>query len=480
MLFDTFTFFVFLLLVFLAYWGLPSRFERGRNAILLASSYFFYGWWDYRFLSLIVLSSLIDFCVALAIFGTGHHRKRLRKALLGLSVATNLGLLGVFKYFNFFVSQFAELLTQVGLNPNLPFLKVALPVGISFYTFQTLSYTIDVYRREMEPTRSVLSFFAYVSFFPQLVAGPIERARNLLPQFSFPRKFDRAKATQGLILVLWGLFKKIVVADSCGTIANEVFGAYETMDSSSLVLGVIYFAFQIYGDFSGYSDIALGVAALFGFSLMRNFAYPYFSRDIAEFWRRWHISLSTWFRDYLYIPLGGSRVGPFRSVSNVLTVFVVSGLWHGANWTFLAWGALNGIYFIPLLLSGTNRQNLGIVADGRLLPNWKEAFAMSLTFSLTCLAWVFFRASSVDEAVSYLTRMLSMNTLNLPSAHLLSSLPAVAALVTFEWIRRKESNPLYFPGAPRWLQWSSLYVVLGLVIFFYGTRARAQFIYFQF
>jgi D-alanyl-lipoteichoic acid acyltransferase DltB (MBOAT superfamily) len=319
----------------------------------------------------------------------------------------NLGFLGVFKYYNFFLDNFIAAFSLLGGELNATSLNIILPVGISFYTFQTLSYTIDVYRKKLEPTTDIVAFSAFVCFFPQLVAGPIERATNLLPQFFRKRNFEYGKATDGLRQILWGLFKKVVIADNCAEYANLIFDNPADYSGSTLVIGALFFTFQIYGDFSGYSDIAIGTARLFGFDLMKNFAYPYFSRDIAEFWRRWHISLSTWFRDYLYIPLGGSRGGVGMKVRNTFIIFIVSGFWHGANWTFIVWGALNAIYFLPLLLLGKNRENLGIAAEGRLVPNTKEIFQIGLTFSLTVLAWVFFRAKCVGDAWIYLRGIFS-------------------------------------------------------------------------
>jgi D-alanyl-lipoteichoic acid acyltransferase DltB (MBOAT superfamily) len=328
--------------------------------------------------------------------------ERKRKILLWTSVFVNLGFLGVFKYFNFFVDNFVEAFSFFGYNIPNTSLNIILPVGISFYTFQTLSYTIDVYRKQLQPTKDFIAFTAFVSFFPQLVAGPIERATNLLPQFYKKRTFEYAQAADGMRQILWGLFKKVVIADNCAQLANEIFNNSESYGGTSLILGALMFTFQIYGDFSGYSDIAIGTARLFGFKLMKNFAFPYFSRDIAEFWRRWHISLSTWFRDYLYIPLGGSRGGTVMKVRNTFIIFVVSGFWHGANWTFIVWGALNAIYFLPLLLRDKNRVHTGDIAANRLLPSLKELKGMLITFGLTVLAWVFFRAENIGHALQYL------------------------------------------------------------------------------
>ncbi|MCA9064724.1 MAG: MBOAT family protein, partial [Planctomycetaceae bacterium] len=389
MLFNSVDFAVFLPVTFLLYWSLAGRSLRLQNAFVTLISYVFYGWWDPRFLFLIAFSTLVDYLAGLGLARTDSPR--LRRLLLWTSLIVNLGFLGFFKYFNFFADSFVSAFSLLGRPLSTHSLQIVLPVGISFYTLQTLSYTIDVYRRRLEPTRDLLAFSAFVSFFPQLVAGPIERATHLLPQFYQPRQFHYATAVDGLRQILWGLFTKIVIADNCAVWANTIFNHSDQYAGSTLALGAFFFAFQIYGDFSGYSNIAIGTSRLFGFDLMRNFAFPYFSRDMAEFWRRWHISLSTWFRDYVYIPLGGSRCNPVRSVRNVFIVFLISGLWHGANWTFIVWGALNAAYFLPLLLLRRNRNHLETVAQGKLLPTLSEAVRMVTTFSLVVFAWIFFR-----------------------------------------------------------------------------------------
>ncbi len=357
MLFNSIEFAIFLPIVFILYWFVTNKNLKLQNILLVLASYVFYGWWDWRFLSLIVFSSFVDYSVGVALSKTTLVRKR--KALLWTSILINLGFLGFFKYFNFFAESFADAFTLFGRHMETSRLEILLPVGISFYTFQTLSYSIDVYKRKLEPTKDVVAFFAFVSFFPQLVAGPIERATNLLPQFYKKRHFVYARAVDGMRQILWGLFKKMVIADNCAEYANQIFNNYEDYSGSTLFLGALFFTFQIYGDFSGYSDIAIGTSRLFGFNLMQNFAFPYFSRDIAEFWRRWHISLSTWFRDYLYIPLGGSRGGTWMKVRNTFIIFIVSGFWHGANWTFIIWGFLNALYFLPLLIMKKNRVHTG-------------------------------------------------------------------------------------------------------------------------
>ena len=400
MLFNSIEFSIFLPIVFALYWLIGQEQIKLQNILLLAASYLFYGWWDWRFLSLIAFSSILDFSIGQRMAVSENQRQR--KFLLTLSLCVNLGFLGFFKYFNFFTESFAAAFTWFGHPIEATRLDIILPVGISFYTFQTLSYTIDIYRKQLQPANNLIDFLTFVSFFPQLVAGPIERATNLLPQFSKERHFDLEKAIDGMRQILWGLFKKVVVADNCAIWVNDIFANYGDYSGSTLLLGAILFAFQIYCDFSGYSDIAIGVARLFGFNLMRNFAFPYFSRDIAEFWRRWHISLSTWFRDYLYIPLGGSRGGTSMKVRNTFAIFLVSGFWHGASWTFLVWGLLNALYFLPLLLLKQNRKNTNTVAENSWLPSPRECVQMGITFFITVIAWVFFRAENLTDAFLYL------------------------------------------------------------------------------
>jgi alginate O-acetyltransferase complex protein AlgI len=482
MLFSSIEFAVFLPLVFLFYWLIPAKYLTTQNLFLLVTSYIFYGWWDWRFLGLIVFSSGVDFFIGIALGYTEEERKR--KTLLFISIAVNLGFLGVFKYYNFFADSFAESFTLLGVPINASRLSIILPVGISFYTFQTMSYTIDVYRRQLVPTSKIIDFFAFVSFFPQLVAGPIERARNLLPQFYKARKFDKGKAVDGLRQILWGLFKKVVIADNCAKFANIIFNDYQNLPGSTLFLGAVFFTFQIYGDFSGYSDIAIGTSRLFGFNLEKNFAMPYFSRDIAEFWRRWHISLSTWFRDYLYIPLGGSRGGTWTKVRNTFIIFIVSGLWHGANWTFIVWGALNAIYFLPLLLFDKNRANLGVVAQNSSLPSLREFLRMSLTFCLTVLAWVFFRSDSLAQAFSILNGIFSKSFFSFPYFPGISlAIPTVILLMLFlivEWLGRRNKYAIEVFGFTwkRTFRWTFYYSVIFVILLFGGEEQ--QFIYFQF
>ncbi|MBP7563520.1 MAG: MBOAT family protein [Candidatus Cloacimonetes bacterium] len=481
MLFNSFEFAVFLPLVFILYWFVFNKNLKIQNAFLLGVSYVFYGWWDWRFLSLIFISSLVDFQIGKCfshIQKPGH-----RKILLGISILVNLGILGFFKYFNFFAESFVSAFSLFGKSFEISRLELLLPVGISFYTFQTMSYTIDVYFKKMKGTHDFIQFFAYVSFFPQLVAGPIERAVHLLPQFEIKRVFDIYKAKEGLRQILWGLIKKVVIADNCAEYANQIFSQYSQHNAATLALGALFFAFQIYGDFSGYSDIATGSAKLFGFRLMQNFSFPYFSRDISEFWRRWHISLSTWFRDYLYIPLGGSRCSKLKQIRNTFIIFIVSGFWHGANWTFLMWGAVHALYFIPLLLLGRNRKHLDIVASQKLLPDLKESVKIVFTFLLTCIAWIFFRAESLKDAFLYIGRLISFDIFSKPdmlSAKMLLILLFILIFMMIEWIGRHHDFALQNMKkiSNRKLRWSMYYgMILALFIF---SGNQQQFIYFQF
>lgn len=483
MLFNSLDFAVFLPIVFVLYWFVTNRNLRLQNLLVVVASYIFYGWWDWRFLSLILFSTFVDYIVGLGL--ARNEKVKVRKLLLLTSIVVNLGFLGFFKYYNFFLDNFVQAFSLFGATLNTNSLNIILPVGISFYTFQTLSYSIDVYRRKLEPTRDFIAFSAFVSFFPQLVAGPIERATNLLPQFYRKRSFDYSQAIDGLRQVLWGLFKKIVIADSCAEYANMIFNNSADYSGSTLVLGAIFFAFQIYGDFSGYSDIAIGTARLFGFNLMRNFAFPYFSRDIAEFWRRWHISLSTWFRDYLYIPLGGSKGGLGMKIRNTFIIFIVSGFWHGANWTFIVWGALNALYFLPLLLTQKNRNHIDIVAKGRWLPTIGESIRILVTFGLTLLAWIFFRANDLNHASQYIGGIFTQPLISVPkdiyTKSLVRTLVLIGVFLFIEWMGRERKYALELIGL-RWnriIRWSFYSLILFSVFMFIKTK-ETPFIYFQF
>ncbi len=483
MLFNSLDFAIFLPIVFILYWFVFNKSLKWQNLLIVIASYVFYGWWDWRFLSLIAFSTLVDYFVGLGLLNQKNPKKQ--KLLLFISLFVNLGLLGFFKYYNFFLDNFVEAFKFFGYSINPQGLNVILPVGISFYTFQTLSYSIDVYRGKLKPTKNFIDFAAFVSFFPQLVAGPIERATHLLPQFYKRRVFEYDKAVDGLRQILWGLFKKMVIADNAARYANEIFNHSENYSGSTLLLGALFFTFQIYGDFSGYSDIAIGTSRLFGFDLMQNFNFPYFSRDIAEFWRRWHISLSTWFRDYLYIPLGGSRGGTWKKIRNTFIIFIVSGFWHGANWTFIVWGALNAIYFLPLLLTKKNRKHTNTVAEGKLLPNFKEFIQLNITFWLTVLAWVFFRASNVKHALSYLNEIFSKSLFTIPDfpgkRHSILILFFIFTFVVVEWIGRTSKygiERIYMLNNNfiRYL----FYFIIVFIIMAFGNFKENQFIYFQF
>jgi alginate O-acetyltransferase complex protein AlgI len=487
MLFNSLNFAIFLPIVFVLYWFCTGRQVRRQNILLLVASYFFYGFWDYRFLFLLIFSTFLDYGTGLKMSAAATLQGR--RFWFWLSVIVNVGFLAVFKYYNFFATSFAELLSHFGLKPDVWTLRIILPVGISFYTFHGLSYVIDIYKGRIKPEKNFVDYSVFVSFFPLLVAGPIERATHLLPQIKQKREFRYSHATRGLKQILWGLFKKVVIADNCAIFVNTIFEKYAILNGSTLILGAVFFAIQIYCDFSGYSDIALGTAELFGINLLRNFAYPYFSRDIAEFWRRWHISLSSWFRDYLYIPLGGSRGATWLVVRNVLIIFLVSGFWHGANWTFIIWGFLNALYILPSVLSKTNRNNLDIVATGRVLPTLRELLSMLLTFFLTVLAWIFFRAPTVTDAMQYLRRIFSRSGLRPPNGNAFlgpgASIYQMVLLLVFFFLMEWRGREQHFaiarfgekrPIALRWV----FYVVLILFIYYFTSEQEQQFIYFQF
>lgn len=483
MLFNTIIFAIFLPVVFVLYWFVTRKSLRLQNLLLLAASYFFYSWWDSRFLLLLLFSTGLDFFTGWRMSVSQGQVQR--KFWLWLSVVVNLGFLGVFKYYNFFISSFAHAVESVGLNIHPGLINVILPVGISFYTFHGLSYVFDIYNQRIPAEKNFVDYAVFVSFFPLLVAGPIERATHLLPQIKEKRVFNYTQAIDGLKQILWGLIKKIVIADQCAAYTEMIFGNSDAYSGSTLVLGVVLFTFQIYGDFSGYSDIAIGTARLFGIDLLRNFAYPFFSRDIAEYWRRWHISLTTWFRDYLYIPLGGSRGSMALRVRNTMIVFIISGLWHGANWTYLVWGALNGLYVVPLLLMGKSKIHHETVAQSRTWPTFKETGAMLFTFALTVFAFIFFRAESMSHAWSYLRSILSPSLLSMPVFPGVGKMPflllIIALFMLAEWYGREYHHPLVRFGA-KWkrpLRYAFYYSLL-IIIFVLGSTKEHQFIYFQF
>jgi len=479
MFFNSIDFAIFLPIVFILYWFVTKGNLRLQNFLLLVSSYFFYACWDWRFMFLLIFSTLLDYYTGIKIHDATNQRKKM--FWLWLSIGVNLGFLGVFKYYNFFASSFADGLSLLGFKANFGTLQVILPVGISFYTFHGLSYVIDLYKNRIKPERNFIDYSLFVSFFPLLVAGPIERATHLLPQILKKREFDYSRAVDGLRQILWGLFKKIVIADNCATYVNQIFGSYETQSGSTLLLGAILFAFQIYCDFSGYSDIALGTARLFGIELLRNFAFPYFSRDIAEFWRRWHISLTTWFRDYLYIPLGGSRGGKWQAIRNTFIIFLVSGFWHGANWTFLAWGAFHAFLFLPLLLLQKNRKNTNSVSESRLFPNLKELIQMTSTFLLVVIGWIFFRSETLGKALDYIVRLFDESLLTIPTytVGLSKTIFFIVVLISAEWLQRNKKHGLELSTINNhFVKWSLYYALIAIILEF-GANSQS-FIYFQF
>ena len=474
MFFNSIEYFYFLPTVYILYWFVFKKDLKLQNLLILISSYFFYGWWDWRFLSLIFLSTVVDYFVGLKIYDSQDNK--VKKTYLWISILFNVGLLGFFKYFNFFIDSWIDLLGSFGYEQKSVWtLNIILPLGISFYTFQTMSYSLDIYYKKLKPTKDFISFASFVSFFPQLVAGPIERASNLLPQILTKRVFKYEQGVQGLRLILWGMFKKVVIADSLGIMVDRIFDDYQSMDGGVLLLGLIYFAFQIYCDFSGYSDIAIGTAKLFGIELMSNFKFPYFSRDIGEFWRRWHISLSSWFRDYLYIPLGGSKGGRWMSIKNIFVIFIISGFWHGANWTFIMWGLTHALLYIPLFLIGKNRRyTTNVVSQNNWFPSIKEFFQMGITFFSTMVAWVFFRSDSISDAFSYLNSII--NSLTIPSNEKIG-IVYILILCTLDWLWRKnERDPLNIPN--KYIRYVIYSLIIYSIIIF--NKNSQQFIYFLF
>lgn len=478
MLFNSLDFALFLPIVFILYWFATKNNFKLQNILLLFASYFFYACWDYRFLFLLMFSTLLDYFSGIKIFEAENKKKR--TFWLWLSIGINLGFLGYFKYYNFFISSFAQGFAALGIKINISTLQIILPVGISFYTFHGLSYVIDIYKKRIAPENNFINYAVFVSFFPLLIAGPIERATNLLPQIIKKREFDSSKAVDGLRQILWGLFKKIVIADNCAIYADAVFNNYNDYSGITLFWGGLFFTFQIYCDFSGYTDIAIGTARLFGINLLRNFSFPYFSRSIAEFWRRWNISLSTWFRDYLYIPLGGSKGGVWMKTRNIFIIFLVSGFWHGANWTFIAWGLINAIYILPSVLFKTNRDNLNIVAQGRYLPNLKELLSIAITFSLTVFAWIFFRSENIEHAMGFISKLFSFSEISKPFSVPLAMVLLMAGFIIVEWQGREQQYAIADVGSkwPKIIRWT-MYYVLAIAIFYFSTSGK-PFIYFQF
>jgi alginate O-acetyltransferase complex protein AlgI len=485
MLFNSLSFLIFLPVVYALYWLIPVKQRRIQNGLLLLASYYFYACWDWRFLFLLLFSTLLDYWSGLKIESSSNPR--IRQIWFWISVGVNLGFLGVFKYYDFFAASFADMLNSVGISCNPGFLNLVLPVGISFYTFHGLSYVIDVYKRRIDAEHDPVDYGLFVSFFPLLVAGPIERATHLLPQLKQERPFLRSRAVSGLRQILWGVFKKVVIADNCAELVNLVYDDFGAYPGWTLALAAVLFSFQIYGDFSGYSDIALGTARLFGVELLRNFSYPYFSRDMAEFWRRWHISLTSWFRDYLYYPLGGNRNGLKQTVRNTFIVFLVSGFWHGANWTFIAWGLLNALFFLPLLLRGKNKTHQHVVAAGNVWPSFADFSRMVITFSLVTLAWVFFRAESIGDAFHFVARAFQhplQGAVFLSISKLIAALTCallIGFMLWMEWMGREftfalERMELVQSTFRRRLSYFFVLVLIGL---FMQTK-EFDFIYFQF
>jgi len=477
MLFNSIDFAIFLPTVFLIYWVFKSHRSK-QNIVILLASYIFYGWWDWRFLLLIVISSLVDYTVGLGLSKTDDSHKR--KLLLLISIFVNLSFLGFFKYYNFFLENFIQAFIFFGHPINPQRLNIILPVGISFYTFQTLSYSIDVYKKKFTPTKDIIAFFSFVSFFPQLVAGPIERASNLLPQFLKKRTFQYSSAVDGMRQLLWGFLKKIVIADNCAIYTYEVFTNHTNYNGSELFLAAIFFAIQIYGDFSGYSDIAIGTSRLFGFDLKKNFAYPNFSRNMAEHWRRWHISLLSWLRDYVYIPLGGSRGTILSTIRNVFIVFLVAGFWHGARWTFIVWGLINAFLILPLILRRNNKRKANVAAQGRIFPSIKEVFSIGLTFLLWALPFPIFVAENLQTAFSYYSHMLSNNLFSVPVMPSNTVLIIILLFYTIEWFGREYEHPLHLLNLLsfkifRWV----IYFLIIATIYIWGGKP-IDFYYFQF
>ncbi len=481
MLFNSFEFLIFCPVVFLLYWFVFKG-HKWQNLLIVVASYVFYGWWDWRFLGLIALTSLLSYGSGLLIERFTGNRKA-QRTVSAANIVFNLAILFIFKYYNFFAGSLNALLhSSFGYELDWATVNIVLPVGISFYTFQALSYSIDVYHHKVRAPHDIIELFAYISFFPQLVAGPIERATNLLPQFQRQRRFDYGQAVDGMRQMLWGFLKKLVIADNCALLVDEAWGNYQNLPGLSLFLLGVLFTLQIYCDFSGYSDIAIGCARLFGFNLMRNFNYPYFSRSIPEFWRRWHISLTTWFRDYIYFPLGGSRCSKMKAIRNVYIVWALSGLWHGADWTFVCWGLYHATLLAIYNLSGINTKHNHGVAWGRLLPNFKEACQMAMTFFLAVIGWIIFRAESMEQLIGFFKAMaingLYSSSMVTGGTYLLCGL----IMLTVEWLQRDKQHALQFTDAKpfnyRPVRWGVYYLIL-MVLFIYSGTGQT-FIYFQF
>tara|TARA_Y100000389_G_scaffold121963_1_gene119356 strand:+ start:585 stop:2030 length:1446 start_codon:yes stop_codon:yes gene_type:complete len=481
MLFNSFEFIIFFLIFFFSYWFIFNKNIKLQNLLILCSSYFFYAWWDWRFLILIIISSFTDYLIGIQI--ENLKNKIYKKRALILSLFVNLGILLVFKYYNFFIDNFKIVLEKMNLQTNPDLINIILPIGISFYTFQTLSYTIDVYNNKISAHRDSISFFAFVAFFPQLVAGPIERAKNLLPQFLIKRKFNYDFAISGCKLILIGLFKKMVIADNISLIVDPIYSNPNDFLGFPTLLATIFFAFQIYCDFSGYSDIAIGLARLLGFKLMTNFNTPYFSKSLTDFWRNWHISLSTWFKDYVYIPLGGNRISKKKMRLNILITFLLSGFWHGANWTFLIWGAIHGFGLII-------EKNLSF----RLKNNFvSDSFKIFSTFSIVCLAWIFFRSETFSDSIlifnnlfvdildytNYDIMSLKFRGIGLKPIDLIKCVLFIILLIFIE-LSSKSKKIMNIFNSNKFIRYGGYYFILILIIFWGTQFSGNNFIYFQF
>jgi alginate O-acetyltransferase complex protein AlgI len=480
MLFNSIEFLLFLPIVFVLYWFVFNKQLTHQNFLLVIAGYFFYAWWDWRFLLLLIFSTLLDYLYG---FGVASKNKRKSKLFLWLSIINNLGILGIFKYYNFFATEFQEAFNLIGIHSNLSLIEVALPVGISFYTFHGMSYVFDIYRGLREPVKNYISYSLFVCFFPLLVAGPIERAGHLLPQIQSRRVFNYNQTIQGCRQILWGMFTKVIIADGIASTVNNIFDHFGSFNAFTLIIGAIGFGFQIYCDFSGYSNIAIGTARLFGFELLSNFKFPYFSRDIAEFWRRWHVSLSSWFRDYLYIPLGGSKKGTLPAIRNIYIIFLVSGFWHGASWNFIVWGGIHATAYLPLFLIKKNRRNIGdIVAFEKKLPGLKELIQIVTTFTIVTIAWVFFRVHDVKNGFVYIEQIV-INTFRQPRQYL--SIPQgvsiffyIIPVILVDWYCRRNERNIRIPEMPKIVRWI-LYLIL-IVFTLLNIGEKKEFIYFQF
>ena len=486
MLFNSISYLLFLPIVYSIFWLIPTYSKcfkniiQKQNLLLLISSYIFYAFWDIRFLLLLIFSTLLDYFSGLKIY---HSENALsKKTWFWISIISNLSVLIVFKYFNFFISNISNSFESIGLHVNLITLQIALPVGISFYTFHGISYVIDIFQNKTEPEKNLLNYSLFVCFFPLLVAGPIERAQHLIPQLKTAKKFSRLHSVKGLQQILWGFFKKIVIADNCAIYVNQIFDNYNNHNSLTLLLGAILFSFQIYGDFSGYSDIALGSARLFGIELLNNFNYPYFSKNISDFWKRWHISLTTWFRDYLYIPIGGNRVSKTKQIYNTIVVFTVSGFWHGANWTYIFWGFLNSIFILPNNLS--LKLPIHKIQISTSFTKIVSSLQIAVNFLIISMIWVFFRSPDIGSASNYIfqifTKDLSLTISLMGKRHLSQVLMLIFGFYIFEFIGRKHICPLF--QANHWQskikKWLFYYLIIFLILYYY--RGNSEFIYFQF